>query len=153
MTNLSPEFWAALGQFGVALTALGVDLLEKLRVAKVERNEVKARRIHAAADYFQDLATSLTKVADELHNNRIPHTDGRELKGLLYGFHERTQGIADSRALKASIDEAVKLASELDLWLSNNPAPLGEREHQQVVQIKRIAGDCAGFAGRLKSVV
>ena len=131
--------------FGVFAEKLA-DLLLKLRAEKVRRNNL-------AAEYFEALGLTLSRVVEGLQANQIPRIDGHKLQELLHAFPERTKSVSrigSPKVLKTSLDQAAAIAKTLDGWLLMNvPAVLGERE-QMLAIVERIAGTCAGIATTLK---
>jgi hypothetical protein len=123
-----------------------VDLLLKLRAERIRRNDM-------AAEYFEALAVSMTKVVEGLRTNQIPRIDGHTLQELLHAFPERTKAVSrleSPRALKASLDQAADIANTLDGWLLMNVPSIPSEREEMLAVIERIAGTCAGIAARLK---
>lgn len=123
------------------------ELLVKMRGEKVRRN-------NEAAVYFEDLSAAMTKVVEGLRANEIPRISGHAMQTLIYAFREKTKHLLnghESAALKASLDDAANIAQTLDAWLLMDQTLVqGDRE-QMLAQIERIAADCRGLAGVLKT--
>ena len=144
-----------LGFLGGALVGFAsfandlADLYTKTRTAKrLKDNE--------AAQYFDDLSASMTKVVDALRAGQVPRIDGNKMNGLIHAFPEKTKRLSSVRSpttLKASLKRAASVAKTLDAYiLENVPAVEAERE-QMLALIERIAGRCGAIAGRLRKPV
>lgn len=123
------------------------DLSGALRAGKVRRN-------NAAAAYFEQLGDAMEKVVGGLRANEAPRISGHEMQTLIHAFPEKTKkvfGAQESAERRASLELAALTAKTLDGWvLFNRPNVPAERE-EMFALLERIAGDCRGLAGVLKS--
>jgi hypothetical protein len=122
------------------------NLYELVRKAKVRRN-------NDAAQYFEDLASAMTRVLEGLRARQVPRIEGHEMDALIHGFPERTKGVlrgTQATELKLALDQVSAIAETLDKQIFYHQ-PSTERDREQLLaQIERIVGDCKGLAGLLR---
>lgn len=114
----------------------------------------KARRNNEAAAYFEQLGNAMEKVVAELRANEVPRISGHEMQTLIYAFAQKTKNVFDARdsaQKKATLEQAATVASTLDAWILFNPDIAQTDREQMLALLERIAGDCRGLAGVLKS--
>jgi hypothetical protein len=137
-----------LAGFGKLANELA-ELLRKLGGGRTRRN-------NEAAAYFEQLADAMVKVVDGLRANEVPRISGHEMQTLIQAFEKKTKGAFkgdESKTRKASLEQAAATASTLDVGvLFYRPEVDADRE-KMLTLLERIAGDCRGLAGVLKSAV
>jgi hypothetical protein len=129
---------------------LANELAELLRKLSGE----KRRRNNEAAEYFEQLAAAMVKVVEGLRANQVPRIDGHEMEALIKAFARKTKGVfkdGESETHKAWLEQAAATASTLDAWVLFNQPDAGLDRDNMLALLERIAGDCRGLAGVLKS--
>ena len=148
-----------MGQTEAKFFMWAADKLFDLADLDKSRAEDCRRRV---ASYFERIAECLSRIAQELRENRVPREEGHFLEGLIYGFDfvlasnfygKPTLGHKDSGEWRSDLEQVAQNAAVADIYVVRGKPHIGKAPMEKHIQeIEREAGRFRGLAALLETI-